>query len=109
MNHRLRRDCIEPTVSEILNRAAARPDASSLIVAKKEQFVLNDRSAYRSAELVLLKWTARATRFVILPAIRIELIVLKNFEQHAMDFIRARLQIHVDDTPRSAPILRVVA
>ena len=66
-------------------------------------------AAYRSAELILLERIAIRSGQVILPAVSIELCVLQNLEQHAVDFVRARFETDVDDAARSAPILGVGA
>src|SRR5260370_15377308 len=108
MHHGLGRNRIESAVAEVLDGAAGGGDSRGLIISENEQFVLDDRSACGRAELILLKWPSRAAGFVELPAIRIQLIVLKNLEQYAVHFVGAGLQIHVDDATRAASILRIV-
>jgi hypothetical protein len=62
--------------------------ADSLIVREEEQLILDNPSADRAAELVVLEWVlALCGIFEEIP--RIELFVAKVFVQRAMEFVGA--------------------
>ena len=63
-------------------------ECRSLIAAEEEQFVLHDRPASRSAELVALDRVASGRKEIP----RIEFSVTNEFEQIAVKFIRAGLR-----------------
>src|SRR6185312_11865599 len=109
MRHGLRRDGEETAVAEVLHGAAAGCDARALVVAENEEFVLDDWTANGAAELILLEDVARGARFIVLPAVRIQLVILKNFEDYAVNLVGARFQVDVHNAAGGAAVFSVIA
>src|SRR6185437_8006730 len=107
--HGLCRNGEETAVTEVLNGAAAGRDARALVVAENEKLVFDDRTADGAAELILLKDVARRPGLVVFPTVRVQLIVLKNFENHAVNLVGTRFQVNIDDAAGGAAVFGVVA
>src|SRR5881628_1950281 len=96
-------------VAESRYRAAGRADARSLPVGEPERPVLDGRTAYSRAVLVLPEGAFRSAHPVLLPAIGVQLVVLKILEESAVDLVGPGLNGHVDYAASAASILRRVS
>ena len=105
IHHGLCRDRIKTAISEVLNGTASGTDPCSLVVAKHEQLVFDNRETNRCAELILLGWISWYPIQIVFPTVRIQHRILENFKQSAMHLIRAGLNADLHDAARRASIL----
>ncbi len=104
-----RRNSVEAAITQVLNGSTGRRDTRALIVTKDEQFVLDDRRPYSRAELILFERIPRLARKVVFPAVGVQVRVLQDLEQNAVNLVAARFQADVENSTGSAPILRTRA
>lgn len=109
LGHCGRGDRVEAAETQILNDAARGCDPRSLIIAENERAILDNRSAHRGAKLILPEWRTGLAGQVLLPPVGIQLRVLQDLKQSAMNTVGARLQADIQDAAGTAPILRTVA
>src|SRR5260370_25811893 len=107
-HHGLSRNSVEAAVADVLDAPAGRGDARSLVVAEDEEPILDNGSAHRPAELILLERTTGRSRLIEFPSIGIQLVILEYFPESAMNLVLTRLEIDVQNTSGPAAVLGVV-
>src|SRR5207249_4618305 len=100
---------VQPAKSQVLENPARCLQAGALVVAKDEELVLDDRPADRGAELVLLHRRSWKLGPVVLPAVRVEIGVLKKLEQNAMYPIGTRFELYIHHASGGAAVFGVIA
>jgi hypothetical protein len=76
---------------------------NALVVRKKEEFVFYDRAAHIPAELVKTKWCGLTGYCEEVPGV--ESVIPKEFEDPAVEVVRARFGNHVNDVSIRSSIL----
>ncbi len=89
------------TLSDRLPRA--------LIIDKRKDLIMNDRTAQRASESILMVKAATVIRgrVVVEEIARIELLIPQEFERRSMKFVGPGLRDHVDDATAEMAVLSI--